>query len=58
MNESPISIDDLTTIDEAFLTGTSTQIASIQQIDEHILYTGNKKGPITRKLQEALLNLK
>jgi len=58
INESPISIDDLTTIDEAFLTGTSTQIASIQQIDEHILYTGNKKGPITRKLQEALLNLK
>ncbi|HDZ06020.1 hypothetical protein LCGC14_0130130 [marine sediment metagenome] len=58
IKESPISVDDLTTIDEAFLTGTSTQIASIQQIDSHILYTGNNKGPITRKLQEAFLKLK
>jgi len=58
VKEIPVSIDDIINIDEAFLTGTSTQIASIQKIEENILYTDNKKGPITEQLQEAFLKLK
>ena len=56
--ENPISLAELKTIDEAFLTGTSTQIAAIQQIDDYKLYSGNEKGPVTHRLQEAFLKLK
>ena len=58
IRETPVSINDISEIDEAFLTGTSTQIASIQQIDDHILYKENKIGPVTQKLQEAFLKIK
>ncbi|WP_405382231.1 aminotransferase class IV [Maribacter sp. LLG6340-A2] len=58
VKEIPIKTTDLVHVDEAFLTGTSTQIAAIQQIDDHVLYTGNEKGPVTKKLQEAFLKLK
>ncbi len=58
IKETPISLAELNTIDEAFLTGTSTQIAAIQQIDDYKLYTGNEKGPVTQRLQEAFLKLK
>ena len=56
--ETPISLSELNTVDEAFLTGTSTQIAAIQQIDDYKLYTGNEKDPVTQRLQEAFLKLK
>jgi len=58
VREIPVKTTDLLNIDEAFLTGTSVQIASIQQIDDHILYAKNEKGSITKKLQEAFLKLK
>lgn len=58
IKEIPISIAEINTIDEAFLTGTSTQIAAIQQIDGRVLYSENEKGPVTKKLQEAFLKLK
>ncbi|MEP2279435.1 aminotransferase class IV [Maribacter sp.] len=58
VRETAISFEDIESVDEAFLTGTSTQIAAIQKIDEHQLYTGNEKGPITKKLQEAFFKLK
>lgn len=58
IRETPISLSELNTVDEAFLTGTSTQIAAIQQIDDYKLYTGNEKGPVTQRLQEAFLKLK
>ncbi len=45
-------------MDEAFLTGTSTQIASIKKIDNHQFYKGNTIGPVTKRLQEAFLKLK
>ena len=44
-------------MDEAFLTGTSTQIMGITEIDNRALGSG-QVGPITRKLQEAFLDLK
>jgi len=56
--EEAIKVAEIDSIDEAFLTGTSTQIAAIQNIDDHQLYSGNKKGPITKRLQEAFLKLK
>lgn len=58
IRETPISIKDLDGIDEAFLTGTSTQIAAIQKINNHILYTDDKIGVVTQTLQEAFLKLK
>lgn len=45
-------------MDEAFLTGTSTQIASIQKIDNHSFYGSQQTGRITKRLQEAFLQLK
>ncbi|WP_405414726.1 aminotransferase class IV [Maribacter sp. Asnod1-A12] len=56
--EKAIKLTEIKNIDEAFLTGTSTQIAAIQKIDDYQLYKGNKKGPITKRLQEAFLKLK
>lgn len=58
IEEKPVPLSLVTKMDEAFLTGTSTQIASIQQLDDHMYYTGNRVGPITEKLQEAFLKLK
>lgn len=56
--EKAIPLEELTKMDEAFLTGTSTQIASIQQINNHTYYEGDSCGEVTKKLQEAFLKLK
>ena len=58
LEEKPVSANLIPKMEEAFLTGTSTQIASIHKIDDHIYYTGDAIGPVTRKLQEAFLKLK
>lgn len=58
IHQEAIAQKDIIKMDEAFLTGTSTQIASIQKIDTHFYYQGNNVGPITRKLQGLFLNLK
>ncbi|TDT45252.1 D-alanine transaminase [Maribacter spongiicola] len=58
IKEIPLATEEINTIDEAFLTGTSTQIAAIQKIDNHLLFKGNEKGPVTQRLQEAFLKLK
>ncbi len=58
IREAAISAEDIPNMDEAFLTGTTTQIASIRQIDDHFYYKGEEPGPITRKLQESFLELK
>lgn len=55
--EEAISFENINEMDEAFLTGTSTQIASIKQFDKHVFYDGAPTG-ITKKLQELLLELK
>lgn len=49
---------NISDMDEAFLSGTTTQIASISQIDEHIYYSNNQTGAITKQLQEAYCELK
>ena len=54
----PVPMNHIKIMDEAFLTGTSTQIASIQKIDDHHYYEGEQVGPITQRLQNAFLDLK
>ena len=58
VRQEPVATDNINQMDEAFLTGTSTQIASIQKIDDHEYYEGEKVGPITQRLQNAFLELK
>jgi len=58
IKETPVSQKLIYTLDEAFLTGTTTQIAAIQKIDNQVLYTDDNIGPVTRRLQEAFLKLK
>lgn len=48
---------EITNMDEAFLTGTSTQVMAIREIDGHLMYR-DQPGPVTRQLQEAFLELK
>ena len=56
--EEAVAYNQIREMDEAFLTGTSTQIASIKKIDDHIYYDGSQPGPITLKLQYLFLELK
>ena len=58
VREEGISKQRIPQMDEAFLTGTSTQIASIKQIDQHFYYEGDEIGAITKALQNAFLGLK
>ncbi len=48
----------ISSMHEAFLTGTSTQIASIKQIDSHCFYHGEALGEVTQRIQEAFLSKK
>ena len=57
VRELPIKKEEIIDMDEAFLTGTTTQIASIKQIDNHHYYH-TEIGPVTKKLQEAFLLMK
>jgi len=56
--EQGVPLTSIATMDEAFLTGTSTQIAAIRQIDAHSFYKNNEIGPVTKRLQDAFLKLK
>lgn len=57
VRELPIKKEEIIDMDEAFLTGTTTQIASIKQIDDHHYYH-TEIGPVTKKLQETFLLMK
>ncbi len=54
--EQGIPVGEIPQTDEAFLTGTSTQISAIEQIDDHTY--GAAPGPVTRRLQEAFAKRK
>lgn len=58
VHEKPIMFEDLKNMDEAFLTGTTTHIASIRKIDDHFFYADEQHPPVTRMLQEAYSRLK
>jgi branched-chain amino acid aminotransferase len=50
VQESILNRYDLYTADEAFLTGTATEIVAIRQVDGRVIGPG-KAGPITRDLR-------
>jgi len=56
--EEAVSQKDIMHMDEAFLTGSSTQIASIKQVDQYLYYENDSAGPITKKLQQAFARLR
>ena len=56
--EEGVLFSEISEIDEAFLTGTSTQIASIRQMNNHFFYQEDTIGKITEKLQQSYLELK
>ncbi|MBO0323601.1 aminotransferase class IV [Muricauda sp. CAU 1633] len=56
--EKAIGVDEIDGMDEAFLTGTTTQIASIAQLGEHSYHAPDAIGKTTQKLQQAFANLK
>ncbi len=52
-----IAAEEITNMDEAFLTGTSTQVLAIQKVDDHRFFD-TTPGPVTQRIQEAFLELK
>ena len=58
VREEAIPKEAVPGMDEAFLSGTTTQIASIKQLDDHFFYQGDRVGEITQKLQVAFRDLK
>ncbi len=58
MMEKAIGVDEIDDMDEAFLTGTTTQIASIAQLGDHTYHAPDAIGKTTQKLQEAFADLK
>lgn len=58
VREEAILYSLVTTMDEAFLTGTTTQVASIKRLDDHAFYDGDDHPPVTAKLQKAFAELK
>lgn len=50
--EKSITRDEIYIADEAFFSGTAVEITPIREIDHRIITQG-KRGPITKKLQEA-----
>lgn len=48
---------DVVHMDEAFLTGTGSQVRAIKKIDDHS-YFEKDAGPVTQKIQQAFLELK
>ncbi len=57
VRQEGIPESDIQDMDEAFLTGTSTQIMPIREVDGAAIGQG-RMGPVTRRLQEAFLKLK
>ena len=52
-----VSSESVKDMDEAFLTGTGSQILAIKQMDNHHFFK-EEPGPITQQLQQAFLDLK
>ncbi|MBO0340479.1 MAG: aminotransferase class IV [Bacteroidota bacterium] len=56
--ERPVAENEIEHMDEAFFTGTTTQVASIAQLGDHIFYNNDQVGDITKKLQESFAQLR
>lgn len=55
VKEEPVPLDHLSTMDELFLSGTTTQVLAIGQVDKakETLFQQEETGIITQKIQEA-----
>lgn len=49
--ERPLTIENVYTVDELFLTGTTTEILAVTEVDGRTI--GNGPGPITQRLSET-----
>ena len=58
VNEKTIAENEIEYMDEAFFTGTTTQVASIAQLGSHTFYNNNEIGKVTLKLQKAFAKLR
>ena len=56
IEERPISFDELTHIDEAFITSSSKEITPVIQIDD-IVVSGGKPGPRTIALEQRFIEM-
>jgi branched-chain amino acid aminotransferase len=54
VNLRPITLDEISTLSEAFVTSASRGIIPIVKIDDHIIGNG-KPGPLTQQLSAAYL---
>jgi branched-chain amino acid aminotransferase len=54
--ETNFTRDELYTADEAFLTGTASEITPIKEVDGRVIGNG-KPGPITKKLQKIFFSI-
>lgn len=59
VEEKPYLLEHIKTADEIFLTGTTTQVMRISEIISagESIYKSSEPGPITRKLQQAFIQL-
>lgn len=58
VNEKPITENEIEHMDEAFFTGTTTQVASIAQLGSRTFYKNDEIGKVTLKLQKAFAQLR
>ena len=56
IEERPISFDELTSVDEAFITSSSKEITPVVQIDELVIGDG-KPGPRTYQLEQRFIEM-
>ncbi|MBW8244193.1 aminotransferase class IV [Muricauda oceani] len=56
--EKPVPQTEIQNMDEAFFTGTTTQVASIAVLGEHTFYDNDNVGKTTKRLQEAFAKLR
>jgi branched-chain amino acid aminotransferase len=56
VEESILNRYDIYTADEAFFTGTASEIVAIRQVDGRVIGTG-KAGPVTRDLRSRFQTL-
>lgn len=54
--EEPFTVDFMNQADEAFITGTTTEIMPITKISDVVIGEGTR-GPVTQKLQELYTNM-
>lgn len=57
LREEGYPVNLIKEIDEAFLTGTTTQVGVIVKINNRVLPNGESAGPITKRLQQAFSEL-